>query len=268
MTGRLAEAALLGVLGAALSSSFIAFLLEAADQPALATHVVGWAFFLWPGVVDSLALLIGGAPVVSPHALIGLGGSVGALTGAMDGFWGIHRWRREGAASFVADLTWGLAGTTQGCLVHLVNLGWGQHVGDRRLGAHRYDRGFAFRPDYAVTLGSVCGNLRGPSGDLLAHEYMHVLQNRWFGPLYTLTYAGWMVVFLIPASVWGLTQGAVGRVVKAWCYDNNPWEWWAYRHGGGRDPALVWSERVFRAVALSFFLGVLTLSAWVVATAW
>ena len=49
---------------------------------------------------------------------------------------------------------------------------------------------------FAVTLGSVMSNVPMHAGELLRHERQHVLQNRLFGPLYTLTYLGWMALML------------------------------------------------------------------------
>lgn len=47
--------------------------------------------------------------------------------------------------------------------------------------------------------------------------------------MFTLTYLGWMVVWLIPGMVAGaVVKAGVFHGVEKWCYFNNPWETWAY----------------------------------------
>lgn len=89
---------------------------------------------------------------------------MGYFAGLMDGMWWIHDWKGPGVLTFLLDYIWGLAGTTIGALLHLVDLFWGDHVDEPRHGAHRYESGFRFKANYAVTLGSVLSdNTHGPA---------------------------------------------------------------------------------------------------------
>ena len=165
---------------------------------------------------------------------------VGAFTGLMDGVGGIHCWRGPGVLTFLLDVTWGLPGSTHGCFVHLFNLAGADRQDTPRSGAHRYFNGFRARAGYAITLGAVMSNVPANSGRLLDHERVHVLQNRLFGPFYALTYVGWMAVLFLPALIVGGIRRTPWRTVEGWCYLNNPWEAWAFRVGGWRDPRRVW----------------------------
>jgi hypothetical protein len=199
----------------------------------------------------------------------------------MDGLWRIHRWRGLGVLTFLSDVTWGLAGSTNGCLFHIVNNFWAGHPDEPRNGAHRYFSGFRFKPGFAVTQGAVMSGMRidgtdyGPGSDLYRHESIHVLQNRIFGPLFTLTYLGWMAVLLLPALIAGLAsrQVSVGDAIQWWCYYDNPWEVWAY---GVANPTsrqdtsalLCWSVPLAGVMAGLFFTPALGLSVWLVAAVW
>src|SRR2546422_1026518 len=79
--------------------------------------------------------------------------------------------------------TWGLAGSAQGALLHLVNFSWGNHVvGETRTDAHRYQSGFAVQSGFAFTQGAVMSSNTSPKGaPLYNHENTHVFQNRLFG---------------------------------------------------------------------------------------
>ncbi len=239
--GRAGEATVLAPLGGFLARSFVGLLLSAGQDSPAAALAVGWCYFLWPGVIDTLRALAGAAPLFTPAVLLWTAAGVGAFTGLMDGVGRIHRWRGPGVLTFVLDVTWGLPGSTNGCLVHLYNLAARARREDApRGGAHRYFNGFRLRAGYAVTLGAVMSNVPAHSGDLLDHERVHVLQNRLFGPFYVLTYVGWMAALFPPALVVGLIRRAPWRTVEGWCYLNNPWEAWAFSRGGWRDPRRVW----------------------------
>jgi hypothetical protein len=130
---------------------------------------------------------------------------------------------------------------------------------------------------YAVTQGSVMSNMgnNGPADapSLFAHEATHVLQNRVFGPLFTLTYLGWMAVLLLPGLITGLCSRVlrVFETLQWWCYYDNPWEVWAYRNGGARsDPnaVLCWGLPVALPLGLIFLVGSLALEIFVVASVW
>ena len=135
-----------------------------------------------------------------------------------------------------------------------------------RQGTHRYFDGFRTKAGFAVTLGAVRSNV--PAHNLVRHERQHVLQNRLFGLLYTLTYIGWIALMLVPALATGAAKGSPGRRIEDWCYLNNPWELWAYTQGGWRDPRRLWSGAVQTVTAVLFFLIALAAVLWVVRHVW
>jgi hypothetical protein len=111
-----------------------------------------------------------------------------------------------------------------------------------------------------------------PGSGLYQHERTHVWQNRAFGPMFTLTYVGWMAVWLLP----GVIAAAVRKVstreaVENYCYYNNPWETWAYLVGAGprtgRGP-LVWSDLAVLGWAIPFFAAAFAVAGLIVAKAW
>src|SRR5206468_3049333 len=104
-------------------------------------------------------LAAGREPFFGPHELAWLALAVGGFAGAADGARQIHRFPWPGGLDFLADVTWGLASTFNGCLFHLYNAVRGRHDGVKRDGAHRYPEGFAFLPRFAITQGSVVSNL-------------------------------------------------------------------------------------------------------------
>ncbi len=230
---RVLEAVSLAVAGGLMACAFVGMVVDFAGGDQAAVTATGLLFLIWPGVLNLLTAPFGSAPV-DRDALLHLAFAVGALTGGFDGAWAIHRWRREGVLSFLLDVTWGLAGSTNAVLLHVVNLGWGRHArGDdeRRQGAHRYAFGFAPGPGFAFTQGSVMSNTRaaGPGTELFAHEQVHIWQNRIAGPVFWVTYIGWQVVatpLAIVAAV--ILRRPVGRAVQRWAYYDNPWEVMAY----------------------------------------
>jgi hypothetical protein len=253
--GRCVEAAVLAPLGGLLARAFMTLLLTAGGDSSSAALVVGWSFFLWPGAVDTLLALLHCEPIFTPAVLAWSATVVGAFVGLMDGLHRVHSWRGPGALLFVLDVTWGLAGSTNGCLLHLANLLLRAHRDAApHQGAHRYLDGFRFKAGFAVTLGAVMSNVPAHAHDLVRHERQHVLQNRLFGPLYTLTYLGWMALMLLPALAAGAATGSPGRTIEDWCYLNNPWELWAYTQGGWRDPRRLWNGAVQMVTAVLFFL--------------
>src|SRR5262249_18431443 len=150
--------------------TFIFLLLHFAQNVHFAGMSVGWAFFLWPGVIDTIPNLFGKQLLTVPGALLWIATGVGAFAGIVDGFWRIHDWKGLGWLEFPLDVTWGLAGTTNGCLIHLVNIGWGKHADDARTGSHRYESGFCFKGGYAFTQGAVMSSLAdAPGTDLYRH---------------------------------------------------------------------------------------------------
>ncbi len=256
------EAGALALLGGLVARSFVVLFLGIGGGDPGDGRLAGWLFFVWPGAVDSVAALFGAQLLTDAGTLPWIALVVGAVAGGFDGVWRIHRWKGRGVLTFLADLTWGLAGTTHGVLFHLVNAPRAAHPDEPRQGAHRYESGFRFRSGFAVTQGSVMSNMgaSGPGTPLYQHELVHVLQNRIFGPLFTLTYVGWMVLMFVPGLIAGYASGngpAIG--VERLCYFNNPWEAWAYRvgHGCGARPRtawgpLIWSDRRVAIASLPF----------------
>jgi hypothetical protein len=268
MFSRAVEAAVLAPLGGFLARTFIRLLLAAGNNSPAAALTVGWGFFLWPGASDALLAMLHVGPIFTPPVLMWTAAVVGSFVGMMDGIWRIHLWRGPGAPAFLLDVTWGLAGSTNGCLLHLFNFALGNHQDDPRGGAHRYHDGFSVRAGYAITLGAVMSNLPAHAEELLRHERLHVLQNRLFGPFYTLTYIAWMGVLLLPALVAGLMNGRLFQTVEDWCYTNNPWETWAYTRGGWRDPTRVWSRAALAVTSLVFFVCASGAALWIICRVW
>jgi hypothetical protein len=237
----LLEASLTALLGGIVSRYFTSLLLAAFDSSPTSVVWIGLLFHGWPGVLDIMCLGSVGQPAFTKEGLIAWATVAGAVIGFWDGWHQIHNWRRWKGLTFLIDVTWGGAAVGFGVVGHFINFGWGNYIVSRRVGAHRYDSGFAMSRPFAITVGNVCSNLRGQAdGGLFRHEAVHVLQNRLFGPIYLYSYVGWMAVFLIPALVYGATMKRPFAVAFSWCYCNNPWEEWAYRYGGSRDPAIVW----------------------------
>jgi hypothetical protein len=254
------EAAILALLGGFIAHLFISVLLATGQDSPETGLLIGWGFFLWPGAVDTIAGLFGARVLTTPEALLWIAAGVGAFTGMMDGIWRIHDWTGTGVPKFVLDVTWGLAGSTNGVLFHLVNFIWARHADEPRHGAHRYESGFRFKSHFAVTQGAVMSNMgsNSPGSGLFAHEGTHVFQNRIFGPFFTLTYLGWMVIFFIPALIAGAIGKQVGTAIEKWCYFNNPWEVWAYRVGAGPRSRFggdyLWSDGAVLGASIPFYV--------------
>ena len=274
------EAAILAFVGGLLARSFISFLLwTGRDSPNVAL-LLGWGFFLWPGAVDTIARPFGKQYLTRPAILLWIAASVGAFTGMIDGLWQTHDWIGPGLPAFVLDETWGLAGSTNGDLVHIFNFIGGDHVvGETRTDAHRYNDGFAFKQGFAFTQGAVMSSMQdAPGTPLFAHENTHVWQNRLVGPLYTLTYLAWMALLLIPGLIYGLASGVgAGAGIEAFSYYSNPWEAIAYEVGENLgavprdDPSRgpgIWPDTAVLIVGTIFFIACLVLSIWLVYRTW
>jgi hypothetical protein len=213
-----------------------------------------------------------------PVVLLWIAASVGAFTGMMDGLWQTHNWIGVGVIAYTLDETWGLSGTTNGDLLHLVNFAGGDHVvGETRTDAHRYNKGFAIQSGFAFTQGAVMSSNNFKSGTpLFAHEDTHVWQNRIFGPFFVLSYLGWMVIFLLPGLAAGAaSQKGVGVGIQGWTYFSNPWETWAYAVGEGKGASprtalapLVWSDLAVGIVSIFYFLLILALAGWIIMRVW
>jgi hypothetical protein len=261
------EPVLLAVGGSLLARWFVLALLALAHQSVGASLMIGWGFFLWPGAIDSVALIVAHKQLLTtPSMLSWIATGVGAFVGMMDGVYAIHRWP-QGIVAFVADTTWALAGSTNGALLHVVNVGWGDHAADGRTGAHRYRSGFRVKSGYAFTQGAVMSDLvDGPGRPLFAHERTHTTQSRVFGPFYTLTYIGWLALWVIPGLIAGAATGVgPSQGAQRWCYFNCPWEAWGYavqkatRPSVAGDGRLIWPDLAVMAVSIPFFAGAIAL---------
>ncbi len=162
------------------------------------------------------------------------------------------------------DSTWALITTAAALVAHAIAAG--QRLPDNyvsslseRRDRHVYVKGLTLRRGFLTSIGNVVSGVgRSPRSRVVeAHENLHVWQSRWFGPLYPLVYGLWTVLgALIGVVVWLGTgrRDPFGRVVEAWSYYRNPFEWWAYSREGRWPPpralaAHVWSRgiRVFGA---------------------
>ncbi len=270
------EAAILAVLGGFFARLFIALLLWAANDSPYAHIAVGWGFFLVPGLVDTFALLIKQEVLTSMDFLLWMATIIGAFTGMMNGIWRIHDWKGLGYVAFPLDVTWGLAGATTGSLSHIINIilrpfGVAEHADETRHEAHRYIGGMRIKGTFAFTQGAVMSNLSdGPGTGLYYHERTHVWQNRGFGPLFTLTYLGWMAAWVIPGAIAAIATRDV-EAIQSFCYYNNPWETWAYLVGAGprtgRHP-LIWGDVVILILSIAFFGAVIPFFIWVIVQVW
>lgn len=261
------ETAALTLIGGFISRMFISIVLASANDSPEISLVAGWGFFFPVGVIDTIIYLIVQHPVLTkPEVLLWIAAVTGGFSAMMSGIWRSYDWDGLGVPGFVLDMTWGLAGTFNACLLHLINFAWGDHADDvahrdRRRNNHRYKSGFRIKGEFAFTQGAVMSNLKRDSADnLWHHENTHVWQNRGFGPLFTLTYVGWMVLLFIPSLlVAAIARSNLGDTIMALCYYNNPWEVWAYKIGGWRNPFMSWSDPVVIIASVIFYGAVLVI---------
>ena len=168
-------------------------------------------------------------------------GAMAGMNGFVSGVGGIYRLETwQGRASFVADSTWGLIGTSLGNMVHIANLFWPDADYNRELSVrqnrHNYSGGFRLSVGFATTHGNVISNAfqsgKGYDPEFIGeHEELHIWQNRMFGPLFQATYLVWGVGGTAVASVvWvGDTEEDFGSLVQTAAYFDNPFEYWAYQ---------------------------------------
>ncbi|MGD9740021.1 MAG: hypothetical protein AB7O56_12075 [Bauldia sp.] len=266
------------------AGSFLAWLvlrvlLELTGNSDAGAAVFGTLFLIWPGLVD-----VGWAGItaifrpeaelvlIDAAALPWFAFAVGAGVGLFDGYRRIHRWKGMGILKFVADVTWGLPLAVNAFIIHVRNVPGllkvdpvdGRrvtvHEDAPRVGTHRYLKGFRLKAGYAFTQGSVISNLEVDGGltpsapgfaPLLAHETVHVFQNRVFGPTFWYSYVFWLVgvglvAVIVSAFAKPKTGTAAGQSIPFWwAYMDNPWEVWAYsKNPGARtwvtDGSLCW----------------------------
>ncbi len=313
----MAESLLTTAVGGFVAFVFVRLLLLLGHDSKAAVVAVGTLFFLWPLILDILwggiattfsSTYDAGTVLFGPVALSVLAFICGALVGCFDGYRQIHRWIGMGVPCFLSDVTWGLALSVNGLIMHLINLprlfqtdshGTRRAIHDDipRLGNHRYSRGIALMPDYAFTQGSVISNLASvatpgtPDFDkIYAHEKTHVLQNRIFGPFFPVSYVLWLVFFgalglliSLVAPKRKLTGGVAltNDFAFWWGYKDNPWEFWAYHFNpGGRmataagapvgynDALRSWPKGAVIAFAAVLWLVSLAFLVWIVARLW
>jgi hypothetical protein len=239
---RSGEAFVASLLGAFIAHAFIVAMLELGDNSKTTGVLVGWGFFGVHGFVDTILAIAGKGPVLNtPGVLLTTAVVVGAVHGGLHGAARSYRWLGLGPLQFAADVTWGLLGSTTGALLHLWNCIVGQRatttgagIVDERRGAAVFCTGFHPPRSSAFTQGAVISNFgTSASEPLLRHELTHVLQNRLFGPFYTLSYLLWLAVMFVPSLIAHAMKSDDSSRIMAWCYFSNPWEVWAYAvHSG------------------------------------
>ena len=231
--------------GMLLAQVTVAAAILMGDYSTSAQVVTSLFFLIWPGLVNLVALPFTDGPLIGTYVLLWIALAVGAGAGFFDGFFRIHKWAGPGIITFLGDFTWGLPLTVNALVIHLINLIMATHQQDGRRGAHRYLGGFRIKGNFAFTQGNLLSNLgdappaAGSTGEsLYTHEQTHVLQNRVFGPVFWITYFGWLILFGLFGLIGSLVsrgKNSAGVRVAAdspmwWGYFNNPWELWAYTH--------------------------------------
>ena len=230
---RALETFLTGALGAFLAHTFIYLMLAAGKHSDLTITLTSFFFFIWPGLVNVISQLAVHHPVIGEPGVLLIALVVGGGVGVMDGLWAIHNWKGLGWLAFPLDITWGLAGSTNGLLLHVINFAWAGHAdGDDEIrhDAHRYASGFRLKQNFVFTQGAVMSDSQNysPGTDLYFHETLHCWQNRILGPFFWFSYMGWIVVIYIPSLIAGAIGGRVADAITWWTYYNNPWEVMAY----------------------------------------
>ncbi len=274
---RAAEAFILTLLGGFFARTFVSILLSTAEDTPFARLVIGWATTVWTGAIGTIPSWFGAEFLTAHDTLLWAALAVGAFTGLMDGIWRVYDWTGLGVPSFLLDKTWGLAGTTNAALLHLWNVIGGKHADEPRENAHRYETGFHIKSGYAFTQGAVMSELSvGVGKDLYNHEYTHVWQNRIFGPLFVLSYVGWMAVTFIPSLIARALTKAVtlGEAIERFTYFDNPWETWGYAVqkadrsavAGGSD--LIWSNTAVVLWSIPYFLAAAAATVLLLRAAW
>lgn len=258
---RMLEALLAGAAGAFLAHTFIYLMLVAGGHTDFAVTMTSFFFFIWPGLVNVVSQLASHHAVIGENGVLWIALFVGGAVGTMDGMWATHRWLGIGPLAFLLDVTWGLGGSTNGVLLHLVDSIATKHAegpNEIRREAHRYLKGFRIKKDFVFTQGAVMSDSGawGPGTDLFKHESIHVWQNRLLGPFFWFSYASWMVLAFLPSIAAGIIGDAISDAIQWWTYFDNPWEVMAYRlanpadrMGWGKARWLCWPWPVAIALA-------------------
>ena len=188
-----------------------------------------------------------------------VGAVMGGMNGLVSGINGIYDWTSvDGWFAFISDSTWSLIGTSLGNVVHIINLFYddANYRSDlsRRQNRHVYEGGFALKEDFAFTQGNVISNAglgQGAAGIdpafIADHEELHIWQQRFFGPIFQLTYVVWGVGgFIVGSVVWFFSADEDWwSLVETAAYYDNPFEYWAYKNDSnwppsGANPTLTW----------------------------
>ncbi len=251
---------------------------EPTKQVTSAALTLLWAGVPILGVVDTIAWLADDVIFSTPTILLWIVMAIGGVTGAANGAGRIYPWVGVGIPALLLDVTWGLAGSGLGLLLHLINIPIDKYkyAYDDRKGAHRFDPGFRLVGNYAFTQGSVISNTGVATPDeqkLYKHELPHVWQARLFGPFFPITYALWAVVFFFPGIIVAAARSkSIGAGIFTYSYLNNPWEFWAYKVGGNRnagaEPSMLWQGKTQAGWTIGFFAAVAAVSGLVVWAVW
>jgi hypothetical protein len=198
-----------------------------------------------------LGKVIGGAVFMIVFAV------VAGLNGAFSGYYRIYRWDRwTGWVAFVLDSTWAMIGTALAVAIHIGNIFWPgkeyRHDCSLRQNRHIYFGGLRLKGGFAFNQGNVISNADSGRGVvrpafLKEHEELHIWQNRWFGPLFQLTYVLVGIVGSLVAAVYWLfhREERLASLVETTTYYDNPFEYWAYVNNRRwphpeANPALAW----------------------------
>jgi hypothetical protein len=216
-----------------------------------------------PVAVEAVAVGAGAAAlgglVLAPVGLAPVGAVIAGANGVISGWRGIYDWRHaSGWVAAALDSTWGLVGTTGSLAVHVVS-----RVGrdadylaelSARKSRHVYRYGFSPRKRFAFTVGNTITNARDIELSrrralVERHEDLHVWQQRWFGPVFPVVYAAWMVGGAITGSVaWLRRRDAPYAVfVERHAYYYNPFERWAYAADDNWPPRSMLRRRLSRS---------------------
>lgn len=281
--GAAIEAGCLAMLGLVLARGFIALLLHvappqdtAAGRNASALILLGFMFFPPIILIEIVVWICKRRFFSSRIGLLTIATVVGAFTGFMDGGRQIHR--ASGLFPFPLDVTWGLSGTCNGAFLHCYNLidtTYQDSEHGPRDDTHQYEKGFAFEENPVFTQGSVMSNYQAKER-MFSHELLHAYQNRFWGPLYTLSAVMWMATALLPGLLVGLVVGAGGDGVRLWSYENNPHETLAYVLGGSRntkdreeaEELMLWPASVWIMASTVFYLHMVLFLTRVISTVW
>ena len=232
MTIRRGEAAASALVASAAAVGWTYLMLVIGGRDRGAKWFVGFAFSLVAGVLDLIPAALGHPIFTTTAGLLVIAGVVGAVTGATSGALATYDWRKRGVLHFLADVTWGLTGSTLSTVVQIINMAVRHEFPAReakRNDVIRYPHGIRPQGNFTMTVGSVMSNCQEPPGEpLYQHERVHVFQNRVFGPTYMPTYLTWLLAFGAFGGIVGMFSKTMSKRAEAIGYYSNPWEVWAY----------------------------------------